>query len=309
MSLQKKLHEILALHDQNQQKDTLPLSLGDSFLFNHNSVFKNIRQHSLKLGYSFTTNDFCHYNVLPYASLPKILQEKKVPYSDNVSVLRDIELRFPNRFRCEELVKVKSNYTLHESSHCVADHYLKEPTFDPRDLHLIPSANSQKAFKLIMAESFANAIESIANAYNLTPEQRFFYELNSYVTHNKKVNTHLLHTLELIGLKNTFQLIYISYLFSNSLNPDVSHQVFLQILKHVLQEQAVFNKAKDHPAPKKLFSHGFELSLDFRLQTTGFFCAYSGLNTPLQQLLKWDTLELVIKSNAIKKFLDLTCPA
>ena len=308
MSLQKKLFEVINLHDENQQKETLPLSFGDSFLYSHNLIFKNIRDHSLKLGYLFTTDDFCHYNVLPYASLPFILKEKKVPYSDNVTVLRDIEIRFPKRFRCEELVKVKSNYTLHESSHCVADHYLKNIQFDSTILRLIPNENSQKAFKLIMAESFANTVESIANAYNLTPEQRFFYELNSYVTHNKKVNSNLLQTLELIGLKKTFYLIYISYIFSNSLNADVSHQVFLKLLQRILPEPSAYSKAKDHPALKKLFSHGFELSLDFRLQTTGFFCAYSGLNTPLQQLLKWDTLEIITQSDAIKKFLDLCSP-
>lgn len=308
MSIQNKLYELLDLHDKNKQKETLPLSLGDSFLYSYNPVFKNIRDHFLRLGFSLTTEDFCDYNVLPFASLPTILKEKKVPYSDNVSVLRKIEAQFPKRFKCDELIKVKSNYSLHESSHCIADHYLKAIDIDVKLSRLIPAAEGQKAFKLIMAESFANAVESMANVYNTSPEQRLFYELNSYVTHNKKVNSHLQQSLELIGFEKTFHLLYISYIFSNSLNNDVNHKVFLQILENTLQNQPLFQKAKDHPALKKIFSHGFELSLDFRLQTTGFFCAYSGLQTPLQQLLNWNTAEIVTSYAALTQFLSSVCP-
>lgn len=308
MSIQNKLYELLSLHDENKQNQTLPLSLGDSSLYTHNPVFKFVRNHFLQLNYTLTTDDFCHYHVLPYASLPTILQQKKVPYADNVTVLREIENRFPKRFKCDELIKVKSNYTLHESSHCIADHYIKSLNCLAQLAPHITSAESQKAFLMIMAESYANAVESMANVFNTSAEQRLFYELNSYITHSKKINTSLQQTLDLIGFKNTFKLIYVSYIFSNSLNVDVNHKDYILILQNILQDDLVFARARDSSSVRKLFSHAFELSLDFRLQTTGFFCAFSGLNSPLPQLLKWNTLSIVTQSSVINNFVAAAVP-
>ena len=304
--LQIKLHDLLMLHDQ--LNTTLPQSLGDSYLYQHNVVFKNTRDHFIKLKGQFTTDDFCHYHVFPYASLPQILKNKKIPYSDNVTVLREIESLHPKRFTCAELIKVKSNYTLHESSHCVADHYLEKITSGQYLNNLKLSPDSKKAFRFIMAESFANSVESFANIYNKQPEQRLFYELNSYVTHSKKTNLNLQHTVDLIGAKQTFALIYISYLYSNCLLNEPSAKQFLQILECVIPDINLRKKAQDSTSIRKLFSHGFELSLDFRLQTTGFFCAYSGLNTPLDKLLAIDIIDVLKNSNCVQDFLLCTQP-
>ncbi len=304
--LEIKLHDLLNFHDQHA--NTLPQSLGDGFLYQYNRVFKNIRNHFIKLKGQFTTEDFCHYHVFPYASLPQILNAKKVPYSDNVTVLREIENLHPRRFTCAELIKVKSNYTLHESSHCIADHYLNKIVAGQylENIKLLP--DSKKAFRFIMAESFANSVESFANIYNENPEARLFYELNSYVTHSKKINSNLGQSIELIGSSQTFALIYISYLFSNCLLPEPSAKQFQQILELIIPDINLRKKASDTAAIRKLFSHGFALSLDFRLQTTGFFCAYSGIPTPLEKLLNIDVLEILKKTNCIQGFLASTQP-
>lgn len=314
--LQIKLHDLLKHHDQklvdqhhhDQHAKTLPHSLGDGYLYQHNTVFKNIRDHFIKLKGQFTTEDFCHYHVFPYASLPQILKANKVPYSDNVTVLREIEKLHPKRFTCAELIKVKSNYTLHESSHCVADFYLEKITSGQYLSKINLQPDSKKAFRFIMAESFANSVESIANVYNTQPEQRLFYELNSYVTHSKKINSSLQQTVDLIGPRQTFALIYISYLYSNCLLSEPSAKQFQQILEVIITDTQLRKKAGDSASLRKLFSHGFELSLDFRLQTTGFFCTYSGINTPLEKLFKIDVLEILKNFNCVQNFLSSTQP-
>lgn len=303
MSLKNKLYDLLRWHDDQVAKPALTYSLGDAYLYKSNPVFKNIRDHFLTLNYSYTQEDFCHYQVLPYASLPAILKEKKVPYFDNVTVLREIEKLHPKRFTCGELIKVKSNYTLHESSHCIADHYLKNFNINNFLSSVATSADSKKAFKLIMAESFANAVESFANVYNLSSEQRLFYELNSYVTHNKKINSALQECLDILGSEVTFQLIYISYLYANCLKSPPSTNIFQQIIEPLIFNEALRKKAIDSPSVRKIFNHGFELSLDFRLQTTGFFLSYSGINTPLMKVLDLDILAILKNSIVIQDFL------
>lgn len=295
-----KLREFLKLHEENQSPPGIKNSLGDGFLYKNNPIFKNVRDAFLKLGFTYTDKDFCHYTVLPYASLPSILKEKKVPYFDNVTVLKDIEKQHPGRFNCHDLIKVKPNYTLHESSHCLVDDFLNSIQLTDCGLN----AESQKAFKLIMAEAFANTVETIANRFNESPEQRLFFELNSYAIHTKKVNQTLQQTNDLLGAKLTFHLVYISYLFSNCLFPELSTKAYQQVLAAIIDNDTLIKKAQDSQSVRKLFNHAFELSMDFRLQTTGFFCAYSGLQTDLVKLLNIDIYNIYTKTNHIKKLLS-----
>ena len=304
MQLNIKLKELLRLHDESVQEIGLTSSLGDNYLLSKNPLFKKIRLDSKKLGYSYTTDDFCFYNVLPYASLPQILMHKKIPYFDNVTVLREIEKLHPNKFTCAELIKVKSNYALHESSHCLADFYLSALSFDSLS---IPE-EGKKALKLVMAESFANSVESLANVFNATAEARLFYDLNSYMSHTKKVNTALQQSIDQIGLEQTFQLMYVSYLYSNILTPEVSTKLFHQILDLVLKDKADVKIAMNSAAIRRMFNHAFELSLDFRVQTTGFFCAFSGLNTPLEKLFNFNLCNILEKHNLIQNFFKKTSP-
>lgn len=307
--LDLKLESLLKLHGQQQLvKDpkVLQRSLGDAYLYTQNPVFKNIRDQFLKIGGTFTTEDFCHYQVFPYASLPQILKLKKVPYANNVSVLEEIESLHPKRFTCAELIKVKPNYTLHESSHCVADFYLEKISAGTFLSDLKISAESKNAFRWIMAESFANAVESFANAFCKTSAHRLFFELNSYVTHSKKVNSSLQQCLELIGPTHTFSVIYVSYLYANCLLPMPSHKQYQQLLEILIPDTQLKAKAIESAAVRKIFAHGFELSLDFRMQTTGFFCAYMGINTPLEKLLLIDVAEVLRKTKCVQDFLSCT---
>ncbi|MFZ3229803.1 MAG: hypothetical protein WA160_06335 [Pseudobdellovibrio sp.] len=292
------LKDLLKLHDENLTKNGLEYSLGDSFLYQHNEIFKNIRNHFLKLGFTYTDKDFCHYTVLPYASLATILEEKKVPYFDNVTVLKEIEKSHPGRFKCDDLIRVKPNYTLHESTHCIVDHFFKNIEITDKSL----SEESKKAFKLIMAEAFANSVESIANLPNNSIEQRLFYEVNSYAIHTKKVNQTLQQATDLIGPKLVFHLVYFSYLHSNCLFSEPNAKAFNIILELIIKDSALLKKAMDSQSVRRLYNHAFELSLDFRLQTTSFYCAFSGINTDIQKLLNIDIINLHANSNIITNF-------
>lgn len=294
-----KLRDFLALHDEAYTPQGIKLSLGDSYLYKKNPVFKNIRDEFYKAGFTYTDKDFCHYAVLPYASLNAILKEKKVPYFDNVTVLKEIEAKHPGRFTCNDIIKVKPNYTLHESSHCVVDHFLK-------DVHLNDTtlpAEGKLAFKLVMAEAFANTVETLANLSNDSVEQRLFYELGSYAIHTKKVNQMLQQATDVLGPKLTFHLVYISYLYSNCLFPEPNNKAVNYILDLLIPDETTRKKAMDSQSVRKLFNHAFELSLDFRVQTTGFYCAFSGLKTDINQLLNIDINSVYIKTPHIKNLL------
>jgi len=297
--LAPKLQQFLKLHDESEASHGIKNSLGDSFLYRHNYIFKNIRDCFFKLGFTFTDKDFCHYTVMPYASLKSILKEKKVPYFDNVTVLKEIEQQYPRKFNCHDIVKVKPNYILHESSHCIVESFLKDLQLSTNQL----STESQKAFKLVMAEAFANTVESLANLPNDTVEKRLFFELNSYAIHTKKVNQNIQQTYDLLGPTLIFHLVYVSYLFSNCLFPEPNTKVYQTILELLIPDVSVRKKAFDSQAVRKTFNHAFELSQDFRIQTTSFYLAYSGINGDLFKVLQVDIVELMKKTLFIQNLL------
>ena len=291
--------QILKLHHSFKHLSVLEKSIGDGFLFQNNLLYKNIRTEFLKLGYTYTTDDFCYYVAMPFLSLTEILKHKKVPYFNNTTPVEIIEQTHPKKFKCEDIIRPKTNHVLHESAHCIADEYLKKIIFKVDFL----SKEQNITLQMIMAESFANTVESICNFWNITPEQQLFYEMNSYIIHYKKINHALKSTIELIGLKNSFDLIYISYLCSNCLLNEISQSQFNKLISAYFNPDISAIILKNN-FTLKIFSHAFELSMDFRLQTTGFYCQMAGLKSDIFKLVDIDLILLFSKQNCIQSFLN-----
>jgi hypothetical protein len=298
MQSQLTVYEILNLHESNLVPSALSNSIGDGFLIQNNTLYKNLRLEFIRLGYSFTTEDFCHYISMPFLSLTEILKQKKVPYFDNVSPIQKIEKLHPHKFKCEDIIKPKTNHVLHESAHCVAEDYLTRLNFK---IDFI-SKEQNIALRMVMAESFANTVESVSNFWNTTAEQRLFFEMNSYIIYYKKISHALNDTIDLIGLKNTFNLIYLSYLHSNLLLNEITASRFQHVVSTSFDPKTaeLISKSK---APVKIFNHAFELSMDFRLQTTGFYCQMIGLKSDLFKLVNIDIIQLLEESRVVQNFL------
>ncbi len=303
MNSQLTVHEILGLHHSVKNNSILTKSIGDGFLFANNPLYRNIRKEYLKRGYTFTTEDFCHYVSMPFLSLDEILKQKKVPYFDNVTPIEFIENTHPKLFRCEEIIKPKTNHALHESSHCLAEEYLKSVNTNAQFL----SREQNITLKMILAEAFANTVESVCNSWNTTAQLRLFYEMNSYIIHYKKINQALTETIELIGLKNTFALVYLSYVTSNCLVNEISPTNLNKLVGGYF-EPLVSEIILKNKCTSRLFNHAFELSMDFRLQTTGFYCQMQGLKADIFQLVNIDLVQLVTKTQVIQTFLKQAEP-
>ena len=290
------------MHDQAKPEGSLQLSLGDPHLHLNNSIYRNIRNRFLELGYRYTKEDFCHYSVLPYASLGLILEKRLVPYFDNVTVLREIEASHPRKFLVDELVQVKANYTLHESSHCIAHEVLKTISLEAKGL----SRDEAQALRLLMTESFANSVEALANTLNETPELRFFHSVNSYSIHDKKAAVSFKHAIDLVGVRDAYRLLYVAYLFSNCLHAEINRTQFSELLSLTIKDEETRRKALDSPHVRKLVAYAFELSRDFRIQTTGFYLAYAGIKIDVRNLAKIDILSLLKNSAGLSEFLNRT---
>ncbi len=302
MSARVKLKELLLNHENSQASNSLKLSIGDGFLIKHSFIFRNIRNETLKLGFSYTNEDFCHYNVMPYLSLPAILRDKRIPFFDNVTVLFDIEEKLPNRFFCDEIPMIKPNYCLHESSHCIADSVLQNISFEPEFF----SAEQAQVFKLIMAESFANSVESLTNLTNTCGSQKLFFDLNSYVTHDDETEVFFRKAKDLLGFEYLYGVVYASYILSNCLQPYADPRKLASILQQLIPDSSLLKKANESSAVRKVFDHSLDLGIDFREHTTEFFCAMMGTKTKVRKLLNIDLSQLLKETNILQTFINST---
>ncbi len=294
------LMDVLDLHDHCEADAAIPEILGDAFLFQNNFLYRNIRKAVLGLGFTFTQDDFCNYSVMPFASLPQILAQKKIPYFDNVSILKKLESENPQQFNYYGIPPVRRNYLLHESCHCLAETLLKKVNLNS----VVKDPEQQKALKLVMGESLANTAEALAHALNPSDEQKLFYEINSYLVFDPKENQELMKAVKLIGYPSLFRLMYCSYLYSNCLFDSIKDKDFKKLVEFSITDK----KLKINPAGlkvlRKVFNRSFQLNEDFRFGTTNFYFTLAGVQGDLFELLDLKLCEIICSSASIHAFLD-----
>lgn len=267
-----KLARLIELHRQDSNAASLNSNFGDGFLYKNNRIFRNIRKMAVEKGYAFTNEPDLDYASLPFSQLERILKTKKIPFSDNVSVLEGLARAHPN-LQWEDLSDgLKKNYVFHESCHGV----IRSTEVD------ISPEPAEVAFRMLFEESFANVCELLAVTDAQDDVHRNFYEVNSY-TSLFADRSNLKQAMDQIGEQIVFRFLWLAYLHSNFLaTPDEKSW------------QRTLSVAGATPASAKVLKAvariAFTLDLGFRTKTTRLHLQLSGLTIPLEKLLSNDPI-------------------
>lgn len=255
----------------------LAASFGDGYLMQKVSVFRNIREKTLSLGYSYSDKPDAAYQSLPMSQLENILESKVVPYTDNVTALSTLCKKAGDLDWDHVVDNLKPNFVFHESCHAVArsESQKVKATDLPARLTV-----------LLIEESFANACEFFAIADAADLATRNFLEVNSYFTAFED-RTNLEKAISRFGRTEMFKVILLCYVHANFLNEKLSDQDFKKLL-HVLNLKNLENSAV-----KSLLKNCFNLNLRFRYTTTEMYLRVNGIRTPVEQALDFDYLQLV----------------
>lgn len=292
-----KISSLLEHHKKGTHAHGLIKNWGDSYLLNHNPIYATVRKSAIKMGYvcSLDKNDF--YLALPLSQLDWILENKKVPYSDNVSVVESVEAKSPRLVEWDDISdNLKKNYIFHESCHAVARHCFAGLKFNK-------NASSEITVSLL-EESFANTCELLSVLYADDQVHRLFLEWNSY-THLFEERTNLLRAAKEFGGKKLFKFFLISYLHSNFLVESIDEKTLNKILLFV--DINVDRSAKSLKVWRALLKITFNLNLRFRTVTTRFYLRSRGDRRPLKEILNFDFMSWVTSEPAIKSAIeDLT---
>jgi hypothetical protein len=269
-----KLFRLLEQHDRWCPKGSLPIILGDGFLLEHNSLYRAMRKAALGCDFIFSSEFDPAYLALPLAQLESLIERKKVPFFDNVTVLRDVERKIPRVSLWDEVVdNLKRNYVFHESCHAVF-HTERAQVF-PNDLD-----RESKILQILLEESFANTCELIGVVEAEDPIHRIFYEVNSYILmfDYRSLMKELIRDL---GFELIFRFMLLCYLHANFLYERIEDRTFDGVMGLLIPDaEQKRNLKKDQKNLKKLRSlskAAFQLNPRFRQVTNGFYLKMIGV--------------------------------
>ena len=284
-----KISRLLERHLSAVHPTGLINNFGDTFLCQNNKIFKNVRSEALKLGFLFSNEQNDAYQALPLSQLASILSTKKIPYLNNVSVLKELEKQISNVADWDDINdNFKKNFLFHESCHAVARVYSKDIKIEDRVL------------VMLMEESFANTCELLAVVEVNEAAHKIFYEWNSYTAlFDSKSN--LKSALLEIGSDILSKIIFFGYLHSNLLFDTMDEKQLGRILKIVSKREF---SAKQIKTIKSLIKICFTLDYRFKEVTTRFYMRLNGLTQNLDKRISLNYIDKFENNAELGLFLD-----
>lgn len=286
-----KLVTLLQKHSAITESRGLSKILGDSFLVQHNKVYRHIRQKTLELGFTYSDKASEDYLAFPMGQLENFLQQKTIPYTNNAMPLENLNRRAVGLNWDHIVDNLKPNYVFHESCHAVARSIVSQSLKDTDHFHL-------KMTKTLLEESFANCCEFFAIAEAHDQVHLMFLELNSYFNVFED-RTILKKTIEKNGASGVFKFMLLCYLHSNFLNESLHEKDFKKIF-HLVQ----FKNEPELKALKGLSQNAFALNPRFRYATTEMYLRLSGLDIAVQEALNFDYFHFIATNHNLQTCID-----
>ncbi|MGZ3691289.1 MAG: hypothetical protein ACXVAX_07285 [Pseudobdellovibrio sp.] len=283
-----KISRLLELDTTTEVKLNVPQSFGDAYLINKNSLYRSIRRQVQVLGFKFSKQFGNSFNALPLSQLETILKEKTIPYTDNVTVLKDIEAKIPNVCDWDEVTdNLKKNYLFHESCHAVARSY-SEKTLTQK------LTQTELVIKLLVEESFANTCELLGIVDVNDSAHRIFYEANSYCyMENEKTN--IKNLIQDLGFDFIFYFTLLNYMHSNFLYEKISEKNIESVVQFIvnnnLAETVQSNVSTFYKRLKLISRICLELNPRFRFVTTTFYFHLQKINISHDELAQTNFLQ------------------
>jgi hypothetical protein len=291
------LAELLALHDAHQPEGALDRCLGDGYLLARNSVHRSIRAAACNLGARYTTEDYCHYNALRISSLDAILTAGRIPYCDNVTILRELERHRTGRFRLHHVFELNRNYVLHESAHFVADRLYRPDGDVPAGTDPELAVTRGMMLGVNLAESFANAVELVARFAIETEIDDRILDQNTNMRVRPEIAPAFRELVAHVGTRAAFVIVLLGYMHTNMLHDALPPDRLAIVLELAECEPDALALAI------RVLPACFKLNAGFRQLTQAFYLTYRGIETPLDQLVAFDFLSTILGSDRLRRFI------
>jgi hypothetical protein len=173
---------VLLWVDEEYHADvSLAECFGDSYLVALNPVAAGVRRSALELGARFVDEPgelAATYRVAPLTALDEILTTGVVPYQGDVEVLRRLAADDTTSGHDAAALRgfFRGHLVMHESAHLIADRTLGPPRPDRRS-----AGDHSPAVAGLLAESLANAVETLGIVHVDHDTHEVFYDWNAQI--------------------------------------------------------------------------------------------------------------------------------
>jgi len=294
--MEMKLKELLQTHDAYTRGPSLRDNLGDGYLLERNPVYRAVRSAAAHAGFKFSKARFFDYDSLPLTQLSKIMSHKTIPYRNTVRPLREVEEQAPGVFSLNDIPPLSANYLFHESAHAAIYPIIsKIPVRSKSQIE----RERATALHILLAESFANASESLSNIYATDETHDEFLYKNSYIMETVAVRKTLRATADQFGQESLFKILVLSFLHANFLKTKDVAPTFERVIS------LVFGRPPKHITHlKKVFMGGLDLDPEFTKFTNAFCLRLMGIKSPIQNLFDFDLMKKITADNHYLALLD-----
>ncbi|NDL00809.1 hypothetical protein [Photorhabdus bodei] len=261
--------------NSNNQKNILHENLFDSVLYTENSVFRNIRNKTIELGYRFNCKPdalWLQYRSFSLMSLTDILAQKSVPFCDNVSFLektveRGLNFNVDLAFLTTGMTR---NPLFHESCHCVADNVLFRNT--------LGVSTEEQAIRYLFAEAYCFCLFQFCGLEAKSKESLIGCIINDIAILTPELNA-FRQALQRFGQHNTMMIYMISHMLcmSQVVMRDVNHQLLSQYtdMAYTSENEELINK---------LISMGYSILPSFSTTVQAIFYTFVDLPRPTPEV-------------------------
>lgn len=256
----------------------------------HNQIFAAIRKRIIQQDVNITSDVDPDYLVFPLSQLDVLLQQRKIYFYDNVSIIKKIETKIPKTIDWDEIsAQLRRNFVFHESCHVVS------------------RAVSKKYFAnsitlTILEESFSNTCELLAVKDVDDAVHAAFFEFSSYIVHFE-LKTLINELVQEIGFEKVFQWTLLTYMHTNFLVKSLDDKRVSRLFQYL----GITPSAAVAKRLKSLSKVAFQLNPDFLNATTGFYLKYNLIEDTPQNIQKIDFMsQLENDSRYLQFFSELS---
>lgn len=271
------LTQLIEINEKNlNHENILKDNLFDSVLYNQNKVFRNIRNRTCELGYNFNQKPdglWMQYRAFPLLSLTSIFKHKTIPYSNNVSYLKDIVNNGINfevdlAFLTTAMVR---NPLFHESGHCIADSLLFNTN--------LVATDEDKSVRYLIAEAFGFCIFQFCGLEAKSKESIIGCVINDIAILTPELNA-FKAAIHCFGSENAMIIYMISHIFCMSQIP------FDKVDKSLLKSYMDIEFKPEHEVVlHKILEIGYSILPSFATTIQDIFYNFVNLPRPNPEMV------------------------
>lgn len=282
------LAELVELQARHRGKHRLDENLGDGFLYEHNRVFRNLREAALARGVRFSTTDPGSYFGFPLTQLGTILQTRTIPYRNNFQAIVDLENARPGFFHLGDLDlnRPTPNYLLHESAHVVAFHELFGKPERVKDV----LGDPDQLVPVMLGEAFAMAVEYLAACCVSGAVHDWLFSVNSY-RHRVQSKKAIGELIDAHGYRPIAWTVLAAFLYNNFFVDRLRRPQLERILAFTPMTAGLRLDASERKRLQSALSGLMMMNPDFRQDTSRLFLSAYGYSREVREVLRRDPLE------------------